>query len=402
MNVRTGAEMRVILYTGKGGVGKTSIAAATACQIAAAGKKVLIMSTDQAHSLGDSFDCKLGREPVEVTENLTACEIDSVYESEKSWGRLNGYMKEMLTLKGTDGIDVEELLVFPGMEELFSLFKILDYYEAGSFDVIIVDCAPTGETLSLLKYPEMLGGLIDKVLPMKRKMVRVAGPAIEKLLKIPMPRDDVFDDITYVFDKMERLQQLLLNKEAVSVRIVTTPEKIVIQEAKRNFACLHLFDYNVDALFINRIYPREAMEGYFEKWIQMQEDGLKEISESFSEIPQFTLYLQKEEIRTLPVLRDVGQKIYGDKDPLPVLFCKEIYRLTLEDQKAVLSVLLPAACKAELELNQNGEEIILGYRNEIRRFPMPDKVKGMDITGAKMEGEYLKIYLCTETPDKSM
>ena len=237
--------MRIIIYTGKGGVGKTSMAAATACRIAESGKKVLVMSTDQAHSLGDSYDMKLGKEPTRIMDNLDAMEIDTVYESEKSWGNLKNYFKEFLTLKGGSGIEVEELLVFPGLEELFSMFKILEVYESGSYDTIIVDCAPTGETLSLLKYPERLSGLIEKVLPVKRKGIKKFGPIVEKLSKIPMPEDNVFDDFEYLMDKMQRLHELMLNKDIVSLRVVTTPEKIVISEAKRNFTCLYLYHYKL-------------------------------------------------------------------------------------------------------------------------------------------------------------
>lgn len=196
--------MRVILYTGKGGVGKTSMAAMSACHMAKQGKKTLVMSTDAAHSLSDSFQVSLGKEPVNISRNLDALEIDTVYESEKAWKNMKEYFRQFLTAKGGEGIETEELLVFPGLEELFSMFKILDMYESGKYDVIIVDCAPTGETLSLLKYPEQLETFMRKVLPIKRKGVKVAGPAVEKLMKIPMPKDSVFDDLEYVMDKMGR------------------------------------------------------------------------------------------------------------------------------------------------------------------------------------------------------
>lgn len=381
--------MRIIIYTGKGGVGKTSMAAATACRIAESGKKVLVMSTDQAHSLGDSYDMKLGKEPTRIMDNLDAMEIDTVYESEKSWGNLKNYFKEFLTLKGGSGIEVEELLVFPGLEELFSMFKILEVYESGSYDTIIVDCAPTGETLSLLKYPERLSGLIEKVLPVKRKGIKKFGPIVEKLSKIPMPGDNVFDDFEYLMDKMQRLHELMLNKDIVSLRVVTTPEKIVISEAKRNFTCLYLYHYNVDAVIVNHIYPEQAMEGYFSKWIRLQEEGLKEIEENFSEVPRFYVELQNSEIRTLDVLRDMGSKIYGDTDPNEVLFKKEIY--ILDKDNSSLKIYLPFAEKDEMNLEQAGGELVVGIRNESRRFPVPTDFTEKEITGAKFEEGYLNI-----------
>ena len=381
--------MRVIIYTGKGGVGKTSMAAATACKIAKNGKKVLVMSTDQAHSLGDAFDMKIDKEPMKIAENLYAMEIDTVYESEKSWGNLKDYFKQLLTMKGGSGIEVEELLVFPGLEELFSMFKILEVYESGKYDTIIVDCAPTGETLALLKYPERLSGMINKVLPIKRAGVKTVGPAVEKVMKIPMPKDNVFDDIEYLMDKMQRLQNLLLNKEVVSLRVVTTPEKIVINEAKRNFTCLYLYHYNVDAIIVNHIYPAKAMEGYFNKWIKLQEEALQDIKESFSEVPRFYVELQQQELRTLDVLGKVGDTIYGEINPDDVLFKKEIY--SIDNEKNCLKIYLPFADKGELRLEQDKNELIVGVKNESRKFPIPSEFTKKDIVGAKFEEGYLNI-----------
>lgn len=381
--------MRIIIYTGKGGVGKTSMAAATACRIASEGKRVLIMSTDQAHSLGDSFDMELTKEPAQITDNLYGLEIDTVYESEKSWGNLKDYFKKLLTAKNDGGIEVEELLVFPGLEELFSMFKILEVYEKGEYDTLIVDCAPTGETLSLLKYPEKLSVFIQKVLPVKKKGVKIAGPVVEKTMKIPMPGEEVFDDFEYLMERMEKLQNLMLNKDIVSLRVVTTPEKIVLSEAKRNFTCLYLYNYNVDAVLVNRIYPKEAMEGYFSKWMQMQEESLNEIKESFSEVPYFYVELQNKELRTIPVLKEVGESIYGECDPNDILFKEEIYKI--DRNKNTFCIYLPFANKEELKLEQVEEELVVGVKNEVRRFLIPKEFWNKEIEGAKFENGYLEI-----------
>lgn len=383
--------MRVILYTGKGGVGKTSMAAMSACHMAAQGKKTLVMSTDAAHSLSDSFQVKLGKEPTKIRENLEALEIDTVYESEKAWKNMKDYFRRLLTANGGEGIETEELLVFPGLEELFSMFKILELYESGAYDVIVVDCAPTGETLSLLKYPEQLSGFMEKVLPVKRKGAELAGPVVEKIMKIPMPENSVFDDIEYVMDKMRRLQSLMLNKEVLSVRIVTTPERIVIREAKRNFTCMHLYNYNVDAIFINKIYPATAMEGYFSKWMEKQQEGLTEIKESFSEIPIFQFMLQERELCGIEVLQKAAEELFRGADLAEVLFEKEIYKFRREKDKVYLKIYLPFADKKELELRQNGTEIILAVKNEQRRFPAPTETMDMDIIAAELQGEYLTI-----------
>jgi arsenite-transporting ATPase len=388
--------MRVILYTGKGGVGKTSIAAATASKIAEAGEKVLIMSTDQAHSLGDSFEQKLGNEPVKVADNLYAMEIDAVAESETAWGNMQGYFKQLLTARTESGIEAEELLVFPGLEELFSLSKILDIYDQGNYDVLIVDCAPTGETLSLLKFPEMFGSFIEKALPIKRTAAKIGGPIIEKLAKVPIPKENVFDEIEILTKRLAELKKLMSNKEVVSLRIVTTPEKIVIKEAKRNYTCLHLYDYNVDAIIVNRIYPAEALEGYFNKWVELQKEGLTEIEESFHEIPIFRLELQKRELKSLPVLREVAQNLYQNQDPASVFTLEKIFTVNKNEDGYIMEIKLPFAQKTEIDLMQKGGEIILSIKNERRRFLLPDVIMNKEVHSAKYENGNLKILFRNE------
>lgn len=376
--------MRILLYTGKGGVGKTSIAAATALKLSEEGKRVLIMSTDQAHSLRDSFERPLCGTATSVAPGLDAIEVDVVKENEDAWGHLQGYLKELLTAKADGGVEAEELLEFPGLEELFSLFKILDIYEADRYDVLIVDCAPTGETLSLLKFPELFGSFLDTVLPFKRKAIKSLGPLVQKLTKIPMPKDLVFDDIEFLFEKLDRLEALMQNKEVLSVRIVTTPEKIVIKEAKRSFTCLHLYNYNVDALIVNKVYPTEALEGYFHQWVTLQEEGLHEIMESFADIPIFKLSFLPHELKSLPLLREAGT-LYGTKDPIAVFATPKIFELGNKDGALCLQIYLPFADKEEMELSQCGDELHIAVKNENRCFTIPDTLKGKEITSARME-----------------
>lgn len=380
--------MRIILYTGKGGVGKTSVAVATACKIAACGKKVLVMSTDQAHSLGDSLDYKLGNNPMEVSENLFAMEIDAIEECEKAWGGLKEYFKKLLTSKSGESLEAEELLVFPGFEELTSLFKIKEIYNSNFYDVLIVDCAPTGETLSLLKYPEMFGNWMNQILPIKRKAVKVAGPAVEKMMKIPMPEDKIFDEIEVL---STNLSELMENKNVVSIRIVTTPEKIVIKEAKRNFSYLHLYDYNVDAIIVNKIYPEQALSGYFKKWIENQKDALLDIEESFYGIPVFHLELLKNELRTMERLKNVANKLYGDVEPEEILYRDTIFSLNKVEGHDCFSIKLPFFDVKDMDLLQKGEELIISIQNERRRFILPNKLKNKEILSAKYKDGKLNI-----------
>ncbi len=384
--------MRIILYTGKGGVGKTSVAAATACKIAGGGKKVLVVSTDMAHSLSDSFDIRLSNEPTEISANLYGMEIDSVLENEKSWGNIKGYIEKLMVLKSEKNIESEELLVFPGFDELMSLLRIKDIYDEGLYDVLIVDCAPTGETMSLLKFPDLFKWWMEKLFPIKRKGARIVRPIVQATVKIPVPSDETFDDIERLYAKIDQLHQLMQNKDAVSIRIVTTPEKIVIKEAKRSFSYLHLFDYNVDAVIVNRIFSKASLDGYFEKWANVQKESLRDIAESFRGIPVFKLELLSHELRKYETLRNIGEKLYGESDPVGILFSEKIFEVEKEENGYTLSVNMPFVDKKELKLSQKGAEITISVKNERRCLVLPSKLQSLEINGAKYSDGRLKIY----------
>lgn len=384
--------MRIILYTGKGGVGKTSIAAATACKIAESGNKVLIMSTDEAHSLGDSFNIKLGNNPVMIADNLYAMEIDAVEENEKMWGSLKGYLKDLITLKSEASIESEELLVFPGFQELMSLIKMKEYEDKGEYDVLIVDCAPTGETMSLLKFPDLFKVFMEKIFPLKKKSAKFLGPVIEKTTKIPIPKEDTFDDIERLYEKIDDLHKLMLDKEKVSIRIVTTPEKIVVREAKRSFSFLHLFDYNVDAIIINKIFPEESIKGYFEKWEAKQREGIEEVYESFKDLPIFELELMHSELREYECLKVVSEKIYNGINPEDILFNEKIFEMTKDGERYIYSLNIPTVDKNDLDLMQNGDELIIAIKNERRSLVLPQKLKSKNLVGAKYENSKLNIF----------
>jgi arsenite-activated ATPase ArsA len=384
--------MRIILYTGKGGVGKTSIAAATACKIAGEGKKVLIMSTDQAHSLSDSFDIKLSNEPVKIADNLYGMEIDTVIENEKTWGSLKGYIEKLMFLKSKETIESEELLVFPGFEELLSLIKIKEIYDEGKYEVLIVDCAPTGETMSLLKFPDLFKWWMEKIFPIKRKGAKIAKPIVEATMKIPIPTEETFDDIENLYSKLNELHSLMQNKEVVSIRIVTTPEKIVVKEAKRSFSYLHLFDYNVDGIIVNKIFPEVSLKGYFEGWKKIQGESIEDIMSSFKDIPVFKLELMEDELRRYEMLKKVANKIYGEAKPENVLFQDKIFTVKKEKNYHKLSIKMPFINKSELKLSQSGDEITIGVKNEKRSLILPTKLQSKEIIKAKYDDGNLNIY----------
>ena len=384
--------MRIILFTGKGGVGKTSVAAATAVRLAKEGKRVFIMSTDQAHSLSDSFDLTIGNQPVNLLENLSALEIDAAIEVEKSWGRMKKYLLRLTASTQLTELEAEEMLMFPGMEELFSLLKIKEVYDEDQYDVCIVDCAPTGETMSLLKFPEMMEGWMVKLMPMKRKAVKAVGSLVEKATKIAMPEDEVFDEMDQLMKKLSDLKELMGKKDVVSLRIVTTPEKIVIKEAKRNFSYLHLYNYNVDAIIVNKIYPEPSMQGYFERWKKIQQDALQDIRDSFSEIPCFTYELQKTELRTMEALSQAGDAIYGAKNPAEVFFQDTIFKVEKQDTGYLMTLHLPFVKKEETEITQIGDELVIAVKNERRKLVLPQKLLGKEVVKAKYEENQLKLY----------
>jgi arsenite/tail-anchored protein-transporting ATPase len=375
--------MRIILYTGKGGVGKTSIAAATACKIAKDGKRVLIMSTDAAHSLGDSFDIKLGNTPIQLNENLYAMEIDALIENEKLWGNLKGYLEKLFMAKAGKTIETEELLVFPGLEDLVALIKIKELYDQGEYDVLIVDCAPTGETMSLLKFPDLFKWWMEKFFPMKRKAAKIVRPVIQTTMKIPLPDDKSFDDFENIYEKIEELHSLILDKDIVSIRIVTTPEKIVIKEAKKSFSYLHLFDYNVDAVIINKVFSEESSKGYFEKWINIQKESIKDIYDSFKPIPVFQLELMNNEIRKYENLLKVGEQIYKDYSPQDIFYKGKIFEVNKSDGEGYeLVINMPFVDKKDLNMFHKGDELTIAIKNEKRSFILPTKLYSKEITKA--------------------
>lgn len=383
---------RIIVFTGKGGVGKTSIAAITACKIAEEGKKVLIMSTDEAHSLSDSFNLKLTNEPTEISKSLFGMEIDVVKENEVIWGNLQGYLKDLVTAKSEETIESEELLVFPGLQELISLIKIKQFADENSFDVLIVDCAPTGETMSLLKFPDLFKTFMKKVFPMKRKAAKIAGPIVEKTIKIPMPDDETMNEIELLYDKIDGLHKLMLDKTRTSIRIVTTPEKIVVTEAKRSFSFLHLFNYNVDAIIVNKIFPESSIDGYFSIWKEKQNQGIKDIEDSFRGIPVFKMELMETELRGYNTLKKMGMVLFNNKHIEEVLFKEKIFEIIKEENKNVLAVYLPTVNKDELNLYQKGDELIISIKNERRNLVLPSRLQGQEITKAKYDNGRLNIY----------
>ncbi|WP_010681263.1 ArsA family ATPase [Acetivibrio cellulolyticus] len=383
--------MRIILYTGKGGVGKTSIAAATALKCAIEGSKTLVVSTDPAHSLGDSLDIKLSPEPQEIQENLWAQEIDSIHEVEKGWGKVQEYLTTLFTSKTVKDITTEELTVFPGIEDLLSLLRILKYYKEKSYDVIIIDCAPTGETLALLSFPEMLRWWMDKLFPIKKTVMKIARPIAQPLMGIPLPSDNVMDEIENIYNQLDEMKHILSDREITSIRVVVNPEKMVIKEAQRSFTYLNIYNFNVDAIVVNRVIPDSVTDDYFKVWKDIQKKYKQMIIESFSPVPIFYAPMFEREVVGIDILNRLGDEVFGSNNPSRIYYNTRTQNISKEGNEYTLTIYMPFADKKDLSLNQKSDELIIKVGNIKRTITLPRTLLNYTVKGARFEDEALKI-----------
>jgi arsenite-transporting ATPase len=313
--------VRTILYTGKGGVGKTSVAAATALKAAEAGKKVLVVSTDPAHSLSDAFDAEVGPEPKEMATGLYAQEMDQGRMLEEYWAEIGEYLTSFYEWQGTDSLTAEELAMLPGVDELFGLLMVRRYYNEGSYDALILDAAPTGETLRLLSLPGQISWYVEKIFPMQRRAAKIIRPFARRTNALPpLPEDSFFGALQRLYEAVVGVEDILTDAQRASVRLVVNAEKMVIAEARRAYTYLNLYDYAVDAVIVNRLLPEVVSDPYFEKWREAQERHLTAIEDSFSPVPIFKARLFDREMYGIEALEALGENVFGDEDPLSLFF----------------------------------------------------------------------------------
>jgi len=383
--------MRIILFTGKGGVGKTTLAAATSLLSAKKGYKTLVISTDAAHSLSDSFEIQLSNTPKKITDNLYGQEINALEEIEKKWGVIQNYLTELFSSQGINTIEAEEMSVFPGMEELFSLMEIRNYHKSSEYEVVIVDCAPTGDTLRLLSAPEITSWYLKHIFPIQRTAAKAVRPVANRILPFPFPEDKVFGEMKKLYIQLAEMKEILSNHQKSSIRLVVNPEKMVVKEAQRAFTFFNLFGYTVDLIIVNRIIPSKVKDDYFKHWITVQNSYQQMIEEIFAPIPIFSSELFSQEVVGPRLLGKMAENVYDKKDPTKLFISQKPLKIEKEDGGYVLCLNLPFVAKKDIDLYQKGEELIIKVGNFRRNILLPRILLHYSIKKAKFEKERLKI-----------
>jgi arsenite-transporting ATPase len=390
--------MRIIFFAGKGGVGKTSVAAATGIKTAELGYKTIIMSLDVAHSLGDIFD--LDRDlidqnqgkPIQVKKNLWFQELDIQEEIQSNWGDIYKYISTLLHTTGLDEILAEELAILPGMEEVSLLLYINRYVREDAFDVIILDCAPTGESMRFISIPTTLEWYMKKLFRVERSIAKIVRPIAKRVYDIPLPGDDYFAAVEYLFERLRGVDRILIDPDITTVRLVINPEKIVLKETQRAFMYFCLYKMHIDGIIVNRILPDNITDAYFKSWKQSQKQYIVKAKEYFNPIPNFLVPLLKEEVLGYERLKDLADQIYEGQNPLTRFFEGEPYRLIKNNNEYQIMIKLPFIEKKDIELNKSSDELIVRLGGFKRHLLLPRQVAAKHSITAKLTDNYLCIF----------
>ncbi|NMF85474.1 TRC40/GET3/ArsA family transport-energizing ATPase [Nodosilinea sp. P-1105] len=391
--------MRVLLMTGKGGVGKTSVAAATGLRCAELGYKTLVLSTDPAHSLADSFDLELSHDPRLVQPNLWGAELDALRELEGNWGSVKRYITDVLQARGLEGIEAEELAILPGMDEIFSLVRMKRHHDENEYDVLIIDSAPTGTALRLLSLPEVAGWYMRKLYKPFQAVSEALRPLVEPLFRpvagFSLPTKEVMDAPYEFYEQLIELEQVLTDATTTSVRLVTNPEKMVIKESLRAHAYLSLYNVGTDLVIANRIIPDAVQDPFFQRMKEKQQQYKQEIYDDFRPLPVKEIPLFAEELCGLEALQRLKDTLYGDEDPTQVYYKETTLRVLQDNDTYSLELYLPGIPKDKIELSKSADELNIRIGNHRRNLVLPQALAALQPAGAKMEDDYLKIRFAT-------
>ncbi|HEX6287181.1 MAG TPA: ArsA family ATPase [Acidimicrobiia bacterium] len=391
--------MRIVLVTGKGGVGKTTVAAATALAAADSGYRTLVTSTDPAHSLADALEVHLESDPTQIVERLDGQQIDTQKQLDRYWGSIRDQLMDVLDWGGAAGIEAEEFLVFPGMDELFALLEVNRHARSGEYDVLVVDCAPTAETLRLLSLPEVLSWYFEKVLPTERKLMKAARPLLNRITNLPLPEDEVFTAAQSVFESVDGVKELMSKPEITSARLVVNPEKMVIDEARRTYSYLGLFGYGVDGVVVNRVLPDLVADPYFERWRSIQKDHLDNIDDAFAEVPRLRLRLFDDEMVGVDRLRVMASELYQDRDAIADFSATTPFRVVEDGATVTMELDVPFFDKSDLDVFRHGHELYVQLGSYRRSFLLPDALQRRQVSRARLDAGTLRVSFVK--PEKS-
>jgi len=392
---------RVLLFTGKGGVGKTTAAAGTAAVAARQGLRTLVLSTDAAHSLADAFAEPVGSVPTEVEPGLHVQQVDAQRSFERSWADVQQYLLSVLDAAGVDPITAEELTVLPGAEEVLAILELRAQVVSGEWDVVVVDCAPTAETLRLLALPEALGWYMERVFPAERRIVKALRPVLTRAAGVPMPQDSVFDAVERLHRDLAEVHEILTGKDA-SVRLVLTPETVVVAEARRSLTTLSLFGYRVDGVVANRVFPVEGADAWRRGWVDAQQSVLTEVEQSFAGVPVWRSSYRASEPVGVDALAEFATEVYGDDDALAAATTASPMTLTRTLEGVSLRIALPFVAKSDIDLarlRQRGDELVVTVGSYRRLLALPAALSRSAVAGARVDDGALVVRFVAEPGD---
>ena len=375
---------KIVLVSGKGGVGKTTVAAATAALAAKGGARALVASLDRAHNLGDVLGAALGPEPSRVADDLWALEADPQAELRRHWRALSGYFARLLEYLGLGGVEADEVAVFPGLEELLVLSRLTEIVESKAYDLVVVDLAPTASSLRLLAFPELMAGTFGKLVKWERRFMRLLRPTAKRAMKMPLPEDEAYEALEALAGRLARLKTLLTDPARTVVRLVSIPERIVVEETRSAFTLLSLFGLSVDAVVLNRVLPDELSRGYLAGWTRIQAREMDRARELFADVPILELRFQAGEVIGVAEIERVAGEIYGDRDPSRPFRVQAPLRFRRERGKTRIELSLPHAAAGSIDLKQRGDDLILTVGGWRRQLALPESLRGRAVSSAKL------------------